>query len=315
MAYDDDALEDGAAKLLAHSVAIEAQAMRELRGWTMEDLADEAGLHRTHIGLVERGERYLSIAAADRVARALGVPLSVLVEMAEARANGTTAPIRFSPRVVSDELAGDESQIERMTGLSFEWIRNAVSETYARLDIIDERLMSAGSPPLAELVELANLSAMIGNVLRASLSDTSAGVYKNNEPHTYPDLLSQVRTAGDLEIKVALETNKPKAHLPKPGPHLTCRYVLGNRDGSYVRGERGNVAWIYEIRMGELEEADFSISNTAGDSGKTAVIKTGALDRLACVFFDPGHNPYARPRAGHALADVAQQPVSQQRLL
>lgn len=39
------------------------------------------------------------------------------------------------------------------------------------------------------------------------------------------------------------------------------------------------MVWIWEARMGFLNEDDFSISNTPGDPERTAVIKTGALER------------------------------------
>lgn len=300
MAADDDE-GDETAEQLAESLSAVMARLRKEKGWSLEDLADEAGLHRTYIGLVERGERHLSVAAAYKVAVALGLPLSTVVEMAEAELAGEEVVAAFEPRFVSPALVRAHEVIHEITGLGPEWIEHAINETHARLDIIDERLIEAGSPPLAELVELANLSSMIGNVLRAALAAASGGRYVSNEPHTYPDLVSQEGGVPDLEIKMALESNKPKGHLPKPGLHLTCRYVLADREGSYQRGKenRGNVPWIWEVRLGFLDEGDFSISNTEGDSGKTAVIKTDALDRLACVFFNPEHNPYARLRAGH----------------
>lgn len=296
-ANDEDG--DELATALAEQLSAVMARLRKEKGWSLEDLADEAGLHRTHIGLVERGERHFSVAAAYRVAVALGLPLSTLLEMAEAELAGEEAVAVFKPRLVSTELVRRQDAILEMTGLGPEWIEHAINETYARLDLIDERLIESGSPPLPKLVELANLSSMIGNVLRSALASASGGLYVSNEPHTYPDLVSQVGGVSDLEIKMALESNKPKGHLPKPGLHLTCRYVLADRDGSYTRGTRGNAPWIWEVRLGHLEANDFSISNTEGDSGKTANIKTDALDGLACVFFNPAHNPYARLRPGH----------------
>lgn len=300
VAADGDESDDRA-EHLAEGLSTVIARLRKDMGWSLEDLADEAGLHRTYIGLVERGERHLSVAAAQRVALAVGLPLSTMIEIAEAELAGEDTVAEFEPRLVLPAHVRAHDILYEITGLGPEWVESAINETHARLDIIDERLIEAGSPPLAELVELANLSSMIGNVLRAGLAAASGGRYLSNEPHTYPDLVSQDSSVPDLEIKMALESNKPKGHLPKPGLHLTCRYVLADRTGSYKRGRenRGSVPWIWEIRIGFLNEADFSISNTKGDSGKTAVIKTGALDRLTCIFFNPAHNPYVRARPGH----------------
>lgn len=52
-------------------------------GLTQESLAEKAGLHPTHIGLIERGRRNPSLDVADKVAKALGEKLSNLIREAE----------------------------------------------------------------------------------------------------------------------------------------------------------------------------------------------------------------------------------------
>jgi transcriptional regulator with XRE-family HTH domain len=49
------------------------------RGLSQEELADQAGLHRTYIGSVERAERNISIDSMERLAHALGLDLSDLL--------------------------------------------------------------------------------------------------------------------------------------------------------------------------------------------------------------------------------------------
>ena len=294
----EDPAED-AARAFARAVGVVVARLRSERGWSLEDLADEAGRHRTYIGLIERGERHLSVASAFRLAQALGLPLSELIDLAEARLPRPSAPIGFSRRDVGAGAASGEETVRGLTGLSSEWIPAAIESTYETLDRIDEQLLRTGSQPLAEIVELANLSAIVGNLLRSALQKHSGGAYQASAPHTFPDLVATSAESRPLEIKVALETNMPKGHLPKPGVHLICRYVLAERDGTYSRGTRGNVVWIWEVRLGELSEGDFNTSGTPGDSGKTAVVKADALYGLACAYYDARFLPLAKPRADH----------------
>jgi transcriptional regulator with XRE-family HTH domain len=60
--------------------------LRRDRSWPLADLAQRSGLHRTSLGLVERGDRRLTLESAKRLADALEVPLWQVVRSAEEEA-------------------------------------------------------------------------------------------------------------------------------------------------------------------------------------------------------------------------------------
>ena len=187
----------------------------------------------------------------------------------------------------------------------------ALESAYHTLDLIDEQLLDKNTPPIAQLVELANLSSMLGNLLGAGIAEASNGLFARNRPHAFPDLLARQQDLPDLEIKTALERNSPKGHLAKEGTYITFRYVLTDRGGTFTRGKdaRGIVATVWEAKCGRLTEADFSLSNTAGDSWKTAVMRSASFaamalvmtssdpsPRLAAAYADQGHGAESRRR-------------------
>jgi hypothetical protein len=169
-------------------------------------------------------------------------------------------------------------------GISADILTGALQHTYDVLDAVDNALIEKNEPRLAETIELANLSAVVGNLLRSGVARGSNGLFTNNGPHKFPDLLNTRDPKRNVEIKVALEDNNPKGHLAKAGFHLICRYVLGQADGGYDRTTRGNVVWVWELRAGYLRMRHFNTSNTTGDSGKTAVVNAAGLRALEPVY-------------------------------
>ena len=58
---------------------------RAKRGLSQEDLAHDADLHQTYVGLIERGLRNPTIEVGHALALALGTTLSDLIRRAERR--------------------------------------------------------------------------------------------------------------------------------------------------------------------------------------------------------------------------------------
>ena len=53
--------------------------LRFTRGWSQELLAELAGLHRTHISLIERGQVNVSIDNLEKLAHAFALPIPELL--------------------------------------------------------------------------------------------------------------------------------------------------------------------------------------------------------------------------------------------
>ena len=54
--------------------------LRAERGWSQDELAAKASLHRTYIGTVERAEQSITIDSIEKIANAFGVPIKELFE-------------------------------------------------------------------------------------------------------------------------------------------------------------------------------------------------------------------------------------------
>ena len=56
------------------------QRIRKERNISQEKLAELAGLHRTYIGMIERAEKNITLCNIEKIAKALNVKISELVD-------------------------------------------------------------------------------------------------------------------------------------------------------------------------------------------------------------------------------------------
>ncbi len=87
---------------LQQQIGKRVRQLRENKGLSQEALAAICNLHRTYIGLIERGERNLSVSTVEVVARGLEVPASELFTGIEA-----SRPSVASPTPKKKEAPGD----------------------------------------------------------------------------------------------------------------------------------------------------------------------------------------------------------------
>ena len=66
-------------KRLLRAMGERVRALREAKGWTQQQFADQCGLHRTYIAGTERGERNLTILSLKKLADILRVTLAELL--------------------------------------------------------------------------------------------------------------------------------------------------------------------------------------------------------------------------------------------
>ena len=61
-------------------LAERVRRLRREKGWSQEELADRAGLHRTFISQIERSVKRTTIRSLQKVAEALGVTCGELLD-------------------------------------------------------------------------------------------------------------------------------------------------------------------------------------------------------------------------------------------
>jgi transcriptional regulator with XRE-family HTH domain len=54
-------------------VGLNIRKYREKKGWSQEQLAFEANLHRAYIGQIERGEKNIGLMNLEKIAKALNI--------------------------------------------------------------------------------------------------------------------------------------------------------------------------------------------------------------------------------------------------
>ncbi len=272
----------------------------------MDELANRAGVDRTHIDLLERRSRQPTLAVAANLARALGLSLAELVAEAEHDVDDGSKPeievLSAPPRRQTDRAhLRDASHLAATTGLTGETVTRAIDLAYRKLDLVDEQIRGSGSRPIVALIEHSDLASLVANLLSAGIARASNGLYVQSGPDHSSSLLPLHQGLPELDVAASLETNQPAPAEVKAGIYLTFRYVLAQRDGTFTRGKdsRGDTAAVWEVRFGELREDAFYARGTRS-AGGSAQLKKAALEGMELVYYDPALLPYARPTGAYA---------------
>lgn len=68
-------------KELALRFGVTVRKLRTQQGLSQEQLAEKANLHRTYIGMIERGEKNITLENIEKIAKALGITLAELMNL------------------------------------------------------------------------------------------------------------------------------------------------------------------------------------------------------------------------------------------
>jgi transcriptional regulator with XRE-family HTH domain len=115
----------GMAELIADNLATNLRSLREARGWSQQQLADNSGVPRPTIAHLESGEGNPTLSVLVRVATALGVSLEHLVrsvavglEVYEGESLVTRARGQALSRRLYSEVSGTEVERVEIPGRS-----------------------------------------------------------------------------------------------------------------------------------------------------------------------------------------------------
>ena len=65
---------------LSAKVGRRVRSERERLGLSQEGLAARAGVHRTYVGMIERGERNVTLESLEKICKALGLGVGELLK-------------------------------------------------------------------------------------------------------------------------------------------------------------------------------------------------------------------------------------------
>jgi transcriptional regulator with XRE-family HTH domain len=194
------------------------RTLREQRRLTLEQLAAQAGITYQYLSGVENGKENFSIGVLEKLAQALGFPLSALVTAAyyeeDARAAPQVDPQYFHPQVPLPD------------GLSVKNLEAAANQALLVVHRINHHLISATGRPLQRFIQGNNFSGLVSNILCDALDANTS--YKHNSHQRHPDLINSEANRGQgegLEVKATIKVGKgSESHNGHGGWHLIACY-------------------------------------------------------------------------------------------
>ena len=173
------------------------RALREQRGFTLEQLAPMAGITYQYLSGVENGRENFSISVLQRLADALRLPLKILVAMAY-----ETVEQQLAPKVDKNFF---RRSVPLPGALTYEQLEDALNQTQAIFYLISRNMQTEVGRPLQDLIQGNNFSGLVSNVFTDAMDQCT--VFKHNHDQRYPDLICE-KTKSGLEVNATIQIGK-----------------------------------------------------------------------------------------------------------
>jgi transcriptional regulator with XRE-family HTH domain len=191
---------------------------RKALGISQESLAEKAGLHRTYLGSVERGERNISAQNIEKIAKALCIlPHKLLLP------EGHLPPAASKATVIPVDFSHFNHDCILPFGLTFDHVYHAMKDFTEFLDFINRQLVSKKIPRLEEFLMAANFSSIVGEYINTSIPKYCKKLVKNRYHNGHPDLIpagkfpdNSVQYSKDgIEVKGSRYSSGWQGHNPE----------------------------------------------------------------------------------------------------
>ncbi len=172
-------MDDGTSALLASVIGARVKQKRQARGWTLDQLAEVAGVSRRMVAAVEQGTANPSVRTLLRLSDALGIGLPALVEPTRSAAARVTR--RGDGAVLWTGTFGGRGVLVAGTGPPdvlelWDWT----------LGPGDEHVSETHAPGTRELVQVQSGQIVIGVGSQSNVLETGDSIaFDGDVPHSY----------------------------------------------------------------------------------------------------------------------------------